>query len=178
MAAHRAGRTARRVDEYGIGAPRPQRRRLKIGGDGANRHSRAPRRAGETAHAVVPGVTREHSRAAGFERDGLAARRGAGIVDELARPNGCVSRHQSMRGILDNEGAFGVAGKVFGCRVPASGYRVKTDSRAEWGRACFDAGFAKSPQESCLIPAGCLKNQFGLCVIPCNQSISILASKS
>src|SRR5882757_5026275 len=63
MAPHRPRRAARSVDEHGIEASGAQRRRLKIGSEALNRHSRAPNRLGKATETFVPSVTREHPRA-------------------------------------------------------------------------------------------------------------------
>ena len=126
MAPHGAGRTAWRVHEDRIHAGGANRRRLKIGADAMNFHSRASSGVGEPAQALVACVTGENPRSRRFESDRFPSGRGAGVVDQLAARNGCETTNESVGGILDDEGAFGEAGKIARCRV--SGARCQADA--------------------------------------------------
>jgi len=108
MAAHRARRGAWRVHEHGVDAGRAQRRRLKIGRDAPNRHSRSGGRFGEPTDALVPRVTGQDSSPRHFESDGFTAGRGAGVVGELTRPNGRETRDEGVGGILNDESTLRV----------------------------------------------------------------------
>jgi hypothetical protein len=57
-----------------------------------------------------------------------------------------------MRGILDDKGSVGEAGKIFGYRVSAIGCRVKADSGTEWSFVGLDPGFAEAREQCRLIP--------------------------
>jgi hypothetical protein len=109
VAPHGTGRAARRVYEERVDACRAYRRRLKIGGNATNFHSCAPGRFSEPAHTLVACVTGENPGSAGFERDGFASGRGAGVVDLLAWRDRGKARNEGMRGVLNDESAFGEA---------------------------------------------------------------------
>jgi hypothetical protein len=166
MAPYRTGRTTRCIDEHRVGASRPERRRLKIGGNAPNRHSRAAGRIGKTTHALVPGVTRQNPRAPGFEGDGFAAWRCAGVVDHFSGRDSCVGGHKRMGGVLDDESAFRVAWKVSGYRGPAIGYRVKANARVKRSDLGPETCFVESIKQRVLIPPRGLDEQLRLPVIP------------
>ena len=143
MAPHRSRRAARRIDQHRRQLRIPDRRRLKIGGNGANRHSCAPRGVGKTTQAVVAGVTGEDPGAARLERNGLPAGGGAGIVHQIASRDCGVPNHKRMRGVLDDEGACGEAGKV--SRSTEHGARSTSEQKTGvvWGIRRADAVFVQ-----------------------------------
>ena len=133
-----------------------------------NFHSRASSRIREPAKALVACVTSENPRSQRLESDRFASGRGAGVVDQLATRNGCVTGNKRVGGILNDEGSLGEARKVFGYRVSAIGYRVKANARAKWCLRRSNAGFAKPLEYQDAIPARGLKCQLGLLVVPLN----------
>jgi len=131
MAPHRAGRATGRVDEHRIDAPVPERRRLKIGGNALNRHSRQPRRVGEPTHALVAGITGEDPGTGRLEGDGLSSRRRAGVVHQRTCGDSGESRDEGVCWVLDDEGSFGEARQGLGPRAWGPG-AVNLETCAEW----------------------------------------------
>ena len=119
-----------------------------------NFHSCAPRRVGEPTDALVACVTGENPRSVRLECDGFAAGRGAGVVHLLASRDRSKARNEGMRGVLNDECACGVAGKVFGYRVSAIGYRVKADSGTKRSLVGIDPCIAEMREQPNLVPAG------------------------
>jgi hypothetical protein len=103
MAPHGAGRAAGRVYEDRIDAGRAYRRRLKIGGNAMNFHSRAPSCVGEPTNTLEACVAGKNSGPKGFERDGFASGRGAGVVHLLAWRDRSEAGNEGMRGVLNDE---------------------------------------------------------------------------
>jgi len=174
---HGAGRTTRRVYEDRIDAGGPQRRRLKIGGNAANFHSRAPGRVGKSTNALAACVTGENPRSAGFERNGFASGCGARVVDELTTRNGGETTNESVGRILDNERAFPETGKGLG---PRAGGLGSADLKASTvlRLAHFNTGVVKLLHEFIAVRPGRLHCENWLCVVPFNQSLSLVCAES
>ena len=109
MAPHGTRRGARRVHEHRVDARGAQWRRLKIGGDAPNRHSRPTRGIGEPTHAFVARVSGDDSPPRHFERDGFTAGCGAGVVHLRAWRDRGEAGDERVGGILHYKRALGVA---------------------------------------------------------------------
>src|SRR6266566_7161122 len=92
------------------------RRRLKIGGEAADRHSRAPSRFAEPREPLQPRVAGDDTRARSLERHRFPTGRGAGVVHLIAWRDRREPSDERVGGILDDPSTFRETGKIRGKR--------------------------------------------------------------
>ena len=174
MPPHRARRAARCIDEHRSEAVLANRRRLKIGGEAADRHSRAPSRLGEPREPLQPRVAGDDTRARSLERHRFPTGRGAGVVNELTTRNGCVTADKRMGRILDNEGSFGEPRKISESREHGARSSGDAETRCEWSLLYGHARRAECFLKLRGAPSGRLQRNRRARVVPGQEALRFI----